>query len=260
MSLIRRVAQLVEPLSDRATYRVRYGLARGLKRRGGLGFLAPHTPLSAEEEFLETLDLTGKTVYDIGGFEGLYTLFFARGVGPNGRVICFEPIPSSRDRITTNVRLNGFSDRVQLQPVAIGAREEDHTFFIPSFSRGLATGTPDIQATYAKSGAGQSLTARTVPLDSFLGVLPRPDLIKIDVEGMEIDVVRGALQTLRTLRPALFIETHGTTRAAGIALTQTILRDVLPLGYHAIHAETRAPITPDTVPTTGSVHLYCWMD
>jgi FkbM family methyltransferase len=227
-----------------------------LLRQGGYGFLARgEVPLSGEERFLEGLNLQGLTIYDIGGFEGLYTLFFARAVGPSGRVICFEPIPGSRQRILANLRANGFNDRVQVEPRALGASEDVLTFMVPRALRGSATGSLEIQKHYARDSRGTMLRVPVVPLDSYAQSLPKPDLLKIDVEGMEVDVIRGATNTLRTHRPALFIETHGPTRET--ATTFPLLRELGDLGYQVIHAETGKSLTVETVPTSGSVHLYC---
>src|SRR5262245_19256770 len=149
--LLRQVARALEPLTAWKTYRIRHGLARGLLRRGGYGFLARgEVPLSGEEAFLEGLNLRGLTIYDIGGFEGLYTLFFARAVGPTGRVICFEPIPASRQRILANVRANAFTDRVQVEENALGGSEDVLTFMVPRALRGSATGSLEIQKHYAR--------------------------------------------------------------------------------------------------------------
>jgi len=63
------------------TYTVRNGLAKGLKRRGGLGFVPQVSPLMQEEKFLINLNLANQTVYDIGGYIGVTTLFFSKAVG-----------------------------------------------------------------------------------------------------------------------------------------------------------------------------------
>ena len=254
--LLRQVARALEPLTAWTTYRIRHGLARGLLRQGGYGFLARwEVPLSGEERFLESLNLQGLTVYDIGGFEGLYTLFFARAVGPTGRVICFEPVPASRQRILANVRANAFNDRVQVEQNALGASEDVLTFMVPRAFRGSATGSLEIQRHYARDSRGTMLRVPVVPLDSYPRPLPKPDFLKIDVEGMEVDVIRGAKNTLRAHGPALFIETHGPTRET--ATTFPLLRELGELGYQVIHAESGKLLTAETVPTSGSVHLYC---
>ena len=70
-------------------YTSRSGLTKGLKRKGGLGFIPRQ--LSLEEKFLMNLDINGQTIYDIGGNVGIFTMFFARSVGKKGKVITFEP-------------------------------------------------------------------------------------------------------------------------------------------------------------------------
>lgn len=73
-------------------YTSRSGLTKGLKQKGGLGFI-PKRPLTREEKFLLGLDINGQTIYDIGEHAGIFTMFFARSVGKNGKVITFEPNP-----------------------------------------------------------------------------------------------------------------------------------------------------------------------
>ena len=114
-------------------YTVRHGIATGLKRRGGLGFLARPQPETSEERFLRSLDLTGRTVYDVGGYQGLFALFFAAKVGPTGRVICFEPITPST--ILGNLALNGFS-HAEVRAVALGAADGTAQFLTPDGQTG----------------------------------------------------------------------------------------------------------------------------
>jgi hypothetical protein len=87
-------------------YTSRRGLTTGLKRRGGLGFLPGGKP-TAEEEFLLKLDLQDKIVFDVGGFLGLMTLFFASRAN---HVVTYEPLPESRPHIAQNLALNSFNN------------------------------------------------------------------------------------------------------------------------------------------------------
>ena len=72
----RVVAFISSRMFGNLTYRVRHGLAAGMRRKGGLGFLPFASGPDGRSRFLSGLDLAGKTVYDIGG-EGVLTLFFA---------------------------------------------------------------------------------------------------------------------------------------------------------------------------------------
>lgn len=233
MSLSHALARLATAVP--IPYTVRHGLAQGLKRQGGLGMFAPRRPLSTEEAFLANLDLTGQTVYDIGVYQGLYTLFFARAVGATGRVIGFEPLDANRAAAARNVALNRFA-HVAFQPVALGAEVGTASFVIPDALTGETTGCAALQAKYQVDGRAMTMqTVRVVTLDSYLGTLPTPNLIKIDVEGMELDVLRGAVETLRTHRPALFIETH----AVGAAGTnrEAVRQALLEHGYRVVDVD-----------------------
>jgi len=67
------------------------------------------------------LDFKGKTVFDVGGYVGIHTLFFARATGEKGRVVTFEPNPRNYEELVYNVRLNGF-DNVTTMQIGLGRR------------------------------------------------------------------------------------------------------------------------------------------
>ena len=86
------IISVLRPLAKNHIYTSRSGLTKGLKQKGGLGFI-PKRPLTREEKFLLGLDINGQTIYDIGEHAGIFTMFFARSVGKKGKVITFEPNP-----------------------------------------------------------------------------------------------------------------------------------------------------------------------
>src|SRR5919198_505226 len=115
----------VRPLLDRRVYSMRRGLAQGMRRRGGFGFVPQLRP-TAEQTFLRDQRLEGLTVYDVGTFEGIHSLFFSRAVGKGGRVVGFEPNPRSYRRAGENLALN-HATNVELLPIAVGDRSDTAT-------------------------------------------------------------------------------------------------------------------------------------
>jgi FkbM family methyltransferase len=208
-------AAFVRPLSAHLTYTVRSGIAAGLKRRGGLGFLPRKA--TKEELFYQSLtdDLAGKTVYDIGSYEGIFTLFAARAVGPGGRVIVCEPNPESYRRTTCNLAVNRFCDRVRVFNVALGAAAAEGLMTFPRREPARATLDASISRSIISDERGRVATVR-VPIERLDDLvasyqLPPPTFVKIDTEGAEFDILRGARRTLESHSPALFLETHGAT-------------------------------------------------
>ena len=255
--LVRALKRAAEFAVHRHVYEIRDGLARGLKRRGGLGFLARHKPLTVEESFLAQVPLTGCTVYDVGCLEGMYTLFFARAVGPTGHVVGFEPNPANCQAVHDNVVLNGFQN-VQVHEFGLGAVSSQTELVIPFGFPGQGTAQDDLQKHYLQSAGTVRIPIRIETLDAVAvpkGLRP-PDLMKIDVEGFELQVLQGAQETLRKFKPKLFIELHGLEETERRRNVERILALLSTLGYASpLHVETGRTIDASAeVPYDG--HLW----
>jgi FkbM family methyltransferase len=232
------------------TYKIRQGVAAGLIRKGGLGFIPK--PLSPEEKFLLDLDWEGQTVYDVGGYEGVFTLFFSKSVGSAGRVFTFEPNPANCQRINENIRLNRLTN-VQLLQIGLGAgKGKNQLVFWPDEP---ARGT--INASYQKSLRQKKETAcieiEIDSLDSQIvsNPLPPPDFVKIDVEAAELEVLEGMSRTLNTCRPRLFIEIH-----SGVDVKR-LTHGLLEKGYRLLHVESKTFIDSANTHIAYNGHLYC---
>jgi len=150
------------------------------------------------EFFLDNIH-KGDLVLDVGANLGQYAVLFASLVSDSGKVIAFEPNEASREVLSKNLCLNNFQQRVEVEGVALFDITGSHSFF----SRGT-----DSMSSLARSGFGDNAssadinehTTATIRLDDYLlsKNLPAPNLIKIDPEGAEISILRGARDVLRS--------------------------------------------------------------
>lgn len=259
-TVVSRINQL--PFVDRHVYTVRYGPARGLKRQGGMGWLPTFVPRGhewdAEEAFLEQINWSGMTVYDVGGDQGILTLFLAQRVGPAGKVVVFEPNQRSYHRILTNIRLNGFNN-VCVLPLGLGERSAKLAFMFPASEPARGTASQSVRAQVAEEANTVTCEIEVAALDDELARahLPAPDLIKLDVEGMEWQALRGMRQTLEQYRPRLFIEMHGSDLEDKTANVQRVVALLEEMGYAVQHVESGAAITSANAAIACRGHLYC---
>jgi FkbM family methyltransferase len=244
--LKRVVISTLQPLVAHRVYTVRHGLARGLRRRGGLGFVPQVGAQSAEEQFLEKLSFDGETVFDVGGYEGIFTLFFARRVGARGQVVTFEPNPRNFKKIAENVRLNGFS-HVQLRQVALGSQPGRAS---------LETSIAD-QIRTEKDVHTVDVEVDTLDRQIASG-LPSPDFVKLDVEGLERDVLEGMTTLLNHTRPRLYIEIHGADIQRKLENVTSVVEFLWKAGYSVQHVESGTHLRqPEQLPSAIRGHLYC---
>jgi FkbM family methyltransferase len=247
----RVIVRYIRPRLDGYTYSVRRGLIRGLRRKGGFGFV-PSGKLTREEKFLTELEWGGLTIYDIGGWEGVYTLFFARAAGNGGKVFTFEPHPRNYRRILENISLNGFKN-VEVIPIALGS----HNGRAKLGSDAVISGEAHIvgrDATEVGPG-GHTFEVEVDLLDNQISKrgLPPPDFIKVDVEGMELEVLHGMWMLVTQRKPKLWVEIHTQDSIRASQVVDWLLE----AGYLIFHVEGRAKITSSAVPLHHSDHLYC---
>jgi FkbM family methyltransferase len=143
----------------------------------------------------------GDTVVDVGANVGNMMLAFAATVGPRGRVICFEPQRFPFMCLCANIALNSLMHYVEAQPYAVG--EALGQIEVPMLN----------PMQHITNFGGVSLldehttpteAAPLITIDSL--ALPSLRLLKVDVEGMELQVLRGAQQTINRLQPVLWFE------------------------------------------------------
>jgi FkbM family methyltransferase len=254
-SLRHKVIATLSRYAQHNVYISRSGLTKGLKRKGGLGFIALKAADTAEVKFLRSLDLAGKVVYDVGGFHGLMTIFFAKTAR---QVIAYEANPENIPRIYDNVKVNNFKN-VLVRNVAVSASDGISTLFFDPLMSGAASGDPEIKASLSESTEDlSSFSAATTSLDEEIKRfgLESPDFVKIDIEGMELQALQGMQEILRTRKPDLYIELHGTTPEDKRANAEAVIGLLLGHGYQILNVETNQAITSDK-PRGGESHIYC---
>jgi FkbM family methyltransferase len=162
---------------------------------------------------------------DVGAYVGYFSLLAASLVGPSGRVVSVEPNSTACALLQSSARLNGFG-QIELWPVAVA--EERRVFAL--IGRGghgrLVDWSPSADAPTPPS------LVVALTLDEVLGDAARVDVIKLDVEGAEARVLRGARRTLATHRPVLVTEFAPAALAnvSGVS-GEAYLRQLAEAGY-----------------------------
>lgn len=170
--------------------------------------------LHAERELdhklmLEEIVKPGMNIFDIGANIGYYVLMEKQLLNGYGTVTAIEPSPTNTDLLKKNMSLNNVSD-VPVYTMAISNKVEKKDFYLAKQSNlntFHATGTGVTHL----SGKVISVDTATVPsLAKQLGI--KPDLIRMDVEGHEVEVIDGMIDAIKDneLRPSIIFETHLT--------------------------------------------------
>lgn len=168
------------------------------------------------------------TVFDIGANIGATVIAAAQAAG---RVFAFEPQASTFSCLKKTVEANRLSN-VSIFDLALGANEGEAIFFT-----NLNSGSASHLVTSDTLDRRSETKVRMTTLDRFVAEheIARIDLIKIDVEGFEIDVLEGAKRTLETLKPAVIVEFNAFTmigfRDMNPRRMLEFLRDTFPYLY-----------------------------
>jgi FkbM family methyltransferase len=238
--------RLTRPIRQRPLRVVR-GPGRGLRVCVGESNLSRvfggGEPL-VEKAFLELLQ-PGDVVFDIGANIGWFSILAARRVGA-GQVLAFEPEVENAALTQRNADRNRLAN-VTVVAAAVTDRDGWARFLSKSSLKGRLDKDDDATQA-ARRAAHEQRVKRTVPvpvlsLDRWLEQTQEaaPQLIKIDVEGAEIGALRGMQETLRSAKPTLIIELHGTRDAV------LDLLDSFDYEHSAIEVDTPTREAPNWV-------------
>ncbi|MDX6691969.1 MAG: hypothetical protein QOG15_3426 [Solirubrobacteraceae bacterium] len=195
---------------------VLYGMASGLRfparatppsHAHARLILVGHLDVPVQEAMRRTVP-AGGVVYDIGANVGFFTVLAARMVGEGGRVLAFEPIEATAALAREAAVRSGLADRVEVRTAAVGANSGTARMC------SVAAGGIWSHLTTVRDPHPMTVEEVEVTLVSLDDVIadgaPPPDVIKLDVEGAEGDVLRGAKRLLAEHRPVIVCEMHGT--------------------------------------------------
>lgn len=180
----------------------------------------------------------GWVCYDVGAHVGYYSLMLAKLTGSGGQVHAFEPLAYNLEFIHRHVERNQQSDIVRVHPLALfddsgtaslfASNTQDSSMAVLKDVRRL--NLPFYQRVFERF---KEVTVEQQSIDCLvaLGVIAPPHLIKIDVEGAEVAVLRGAQETLRQTKPVVVAELH--TAANAVECTGLLTE----LGYRVLVLE-----------------------
>ena len=187
--------------------------------------LSARTLVDEEElELLPRLVKRGDAALDIGANLGAYTLLLHELVGPTGTVDACEPVPRSFRLLVHNCHKLAQHKNITFHEVAVGEREGETSFYLPVEGK---TRHPNyyVGGLVQRSEQADTFPVRVVSLDDWTAIAARPiGFVKIDVEGAEVQLLRGALQFLAARRPSVVCE-------IAPANVESVRDLVEPLGY-----------------------------
>lgn len=152
----------------------------------------------------------GHVCIDVGANAGVYTVLMARWASDAGQVHAFEPVAHVRQRLLRNVRLNRLA-QVRVEECAVGAAPGIammHQVRPEVFRAGTSSLVANENIERMTGAAFDQVEVAVTTLDAYAvkAALTRVDFIKLDVEGYELECLRGAAGLLGTHRPLIFME------------------------------------------------------
>jgi FkbM family methyltransferase len=154
--------------------------------------------------WLKQRTVPGSIILDVGAQFGLYSMLAARHIGADGRIFAFEPSPETVAVLRRHLKNNGMTDRVEIVQAAVGPEEGEVTFYMAGThpSNTLAPTTVDpVKLTPVK--------VKAITVDGFCRQRQvKPTILKIDVEGWELQVLRGATEVVQDPALTICVEMH----------------------------------------------------
>jgi FkbM family methyltransferase len=211
------------------------------------GWYANHIAWTELDWIGKNMLAKGDIVADCGANNGTLSVFFSKKIGASGKTFAFEPIPANIEDIKENTKLNKIQN-LQLIPKAVGNKST--TIAMLNQSNGMqpmfAGGTKEVQINVA-----------VTTLDEYFSDFT-PTFIKIDVEGFELEVLKGAKRILLS-HPKLAIEVHSCYHENDPQFLEDILALVSPSFYH-LHFQLIESIDDGIIiPYNEKIHTFQYL-
>jgi FkbM family methyltransferase len=173
---------------------------------------------------IDTAAPLGGFIVDVGAHIGYNALYAAQRVGGGGRVVAIEPTADTRAVLLENIRANHLAN-VTVLSCAAGAVRTEREFFV----RGATSAVNSLFPESFYASVTSSVRVPVAPLDDLLD--GEPDLVKIDVEGAELDVLLGMTRLLARPDIQLIVEWHPVLQAAAGHAPDALPRFLLHSGF-----------------------------
>jgi FkbM family methyltransferase len=177
-----------------------------------------------EASFLKRLTKRGDTVIEVGANIGSHTVGLANVVGPKGRVYAFEPQRACYALVQAQIALNRLTNTIAYNE---GVGRERGKLFVPYVNYEATGNFGGVSLTHEAGPAAEPVDIVTLD-DRFPDI--NPAMMKIDVEGMEEDVIRGGLNLIRRCHPLLYVENDRVDRSR--SLIALLLEEGYRLWWH----------------------------
>ena len=232
-SLLRLTKDWITPEDPIAVFETKYGFQLKANLANPehqyLYFYGTHDERYIITKLLRIIE-PGNICWDIGANIGFYTCLLASQVGDTGAVVAFEPAARTCGYLHENVSLNRFTN-VTVVNKGIGDKvEQRHLYYSEA---GLAEGTASLKYTDRRT-TSERVTLDTI--DNIFRELSAPDFVKIDVEGYQLEVLKGGEYYLKTHAPLLMAELKdvGETNRSAFEEIEDYISD---LGYQLYEIE-----------------------
>lgn len=156
-------------------------------------------------------DRSQPVIFDVGANIGTFTTWMATAFS-QAKIYCFEPQRLIFQMLCGNIAINNF-DNCYVYNIGLGSENTRIEIQEPDYYKREDFGIFSLVEDKIRNKSGTSSVVEIMTIDTFVELykIPRLDYIKIDAEGMDLDILKGADQTLKKFMPAIFIE-HSDNR------------------------------------------------
>jgi FkbM family methyltransferase len=203
----------------------------------------------------------GDIALDVGANVGAHTVFLSHLVGKRGRVLAFEPLPANIDALKETLRRRARHPNIAILPVAVGnsvSSEKSVMMKVPGDDLTQASLAVQTTGSWEGKPAVREVAVPLTSLDTSKDVqsLRHIELVKIDVEGGELDVLRGGSQTLSRHLPLIYCEAYDKWQASFGYGPADLLSLARSLGYPAARVFSEGRVHPIRLDQAAPANLF----